>query len=100
MKIKLIRFKNFKGSTGSQELTGVDLFVGRNGAGKTTRLQAVALSMVGYIPGKGKKAESVFRFATGDSMSAGLTMENGFSFDRTFEKSTKVIRNRVHPQQV
>ena len=94
MKIKLIRFKNFKGSTGSQELTGVDLFVGRNGAGKTTRLQAVALSMVGYIPGKGKKAESVFRFATGDGMSAGLTMENGFSFDRTFEKTTKVNKKQ------
>lgn len=94
MKIKLIRFKNFKGSSGSQELTGVDLFVGRNGAGKTTRLQAVALSMVGYIPGKGKKTESVFRFATGDSMSAGLTMENGFSFDRTFDKTTKVNKKQ------
>ena len=94
MKIKLIRFKNFKGSSGSQELTGVDFFIGRNGSGKTTRLQAVALSMVGYIPGKGKKAESVFRFATGDSMAAGLTMENGFSFDRTFEKTTKVNKKQ------
>lgn len=50
--IKTIRTRNIKGNTFDQELTGRDVFVGPNGSGKSTRLQAVQLAMLGYIPGK------------------------------------------------
>ncbi|MEN6414348.1 MAG: hypothetical protein ABFC84_16545 [Veillonellales bacterium] len=36
--LKEIAFSNFKGQTGAQPLNGMDIFIGRNGSGKTTRI--------------------------------------------------------------
>ena len=41
---------------------------GRNGAGKTTVLQAIQLALLGYIPGEGKKNQSIFRHSNGKSL--------------------------------
>jgi len=89
--IKAIEFENFKGQTGMQELTGRDIFIGRNGIGKTTRIQTLGASLLGYIPGRdcGKNAADTFKFATGKSMSVGCKTDNGFMFSRTFEKKEK-----------
>jgi len=87
--IKTIRTKNIKGNTFAQELTGKDIFIGRNGAGKSTRLQALQLAMLGYIPGKGKTNQETFKLSSGTEMTAGLQLEN-FSFDRTIARSEKL----------
>lgn len=87
--IKTIRIKHVKGTTTNQELTGRDIFIGRNGAGKSTRLQAVALATLGYIPGKGKTNQETFKLSTGEEMTAGLQME-AFSFDRSIIRAEKL----------
>lgn len=74
-----------KGQTDTQELTGLDLFVGRNGVGKTTRLQALGIAMLGYVPGQGKTAADTFKLSTNGSMTAGLKTDN-FYFTRTFTR--------------
>lgn len=73
--LKEIEFKNMKGQTATQELTGTDIFIGRNGVGKTTRIQALGYGMLGYVPGQKKTAADIFKMATGDSMSVGLRTE-------------------------
>ncbi len=84
--INQISFKNMKGQTDTQELSGLDLFIGPNGSGKTTRFQAIGLSMLGYVPGKGKTTAETFKLATGDEMASGCKLANGFEFTRTFSK--------------
>lgn len=86
--IKEITMRNFKGQMGSQKLTGKDIFVGPNGKGKTTRLQAVGIALLGYVPGKGKLPAETFKLASADDMSVGLVTDN-LTFARTFKKSEK-----------
>jgi exonuclease SbcC len=83
--------RNFKGQTCSQQLTGKDIFVGRNGAGKTTRIQALGLSMLGFVPKHGKTAADTFKLATGDDMCVGLKTES-FAFNRSFTREEKSNR--------
>lgn len=85
--INLIRGKNIKGKTFSQELTGLDIFIGPNGIGKSTIQQALALAIVGYVPGKGKDESDTFQLSSGENeMSAGLQMSN-FTFDRSIKRT-------------
>lgn len=86
--IKTIRTKNIKGNTFDQELTGKDIFVGPNGSGKSTRLQAVQLAMLGYIPGKKTNPET-FKLSSGEEMTAGLQLD-AFSFDRSIVRTEKL----------
>ena len=87
--INEISMKNVKGQTAIQKLTGKDIIVGRNGAGKTTRMQSIGLAMLGYVPGKGKTTADVFKLASDDEMSVGLETET-FGFERTYTKTRKV----------
>ncbi|WP_434132165.1 hypothetical protein KIAC18_003957 [Sporomusa sphaeroides] len=83
-----VELKNFKGQTTVQELTGMDIFVGRNGAGKTTRLQALGLAILGYVPGNKRTSTDTFKLATGDAMSVGLKTDK-FQLTRNFNKTEK-----------
>jgi len=87
--IKEIRYDNFKGKSATFTLTGKDLIYGENATGKSAVLQAVALAVQGYLPGGLKRAEDVFQYATGDSMSVGLMLDNDFEFTRTWSKIRK-----------
>jgi exonuclease SbcC len=85
--IKSIRIKNIKGKTFTQELTGLDVFVGPNGIGKSTIQQALALALLGYVPGEGKDESDTFHLSSGaDEMTAGLQTSN-FTFDRTIKRT-------------
>ncbi|MDU2064381.1 MAG: hypothetical protein E6713_06015 [Sporomusaceae bacterium] len=90
-KVQAIELRNFKGQSLSQPLTGKDLFIGRNGSGKTSRIQALGLSMLGYVPKNGKTASETFKLATGDEIFVGLKTDT-FSFGRSFERKEKTNR--------
>lgn len=87
-KLIAIEFKNMKGQTAVQELSGMDILTGRNGAGKTTRVQALGFGMLGYIPGQKKTVADIFKMATGESMTVGLRTED-FALNRTLTRTTK-----------
>lgn len=84
-----IEMKNVKGQTTIQSLTGKDIFIGRNGSGKTTRIQSLGLAMLGYVPGQGKTTAETFKLATGDNMLVGLKTEE-FEFKRKFTREEKL----------
>ncbi|MCR8633452.1 hypothetical protein [Paenibacillus radicis (ex Xue et al. 2023)] len=87
--IKSIRIKNIKDKSFTQQLTGKDIFIGPNGSGKSTIQQAIGFSMLGYVPGEGKKIQETFELSSGDEMSAGLQTEK-FSFDRVIKRTSKL----------
>lgn len=91
MKINKIVMENIKGQNTVQELTGKDIILGSNGTGKTTRLQALAIALQGFVPGQGKKADETFKLSNADNMLVGLDTD-GFSFTREFKK--KVSKNK------
>jgi exonuclease SbcC len=53
--IKTISAQNLKGQTFIHELAPVTMFVGDNFAGKTSRIDAVFLALLGWLPGIAKK---------------------------------------------
>lgn len=91
MKINAIVMENIKGQNTVQELTGKDIILGSNGVGKTTRLQATGIAIMGYVPGQGKKSEETFKLSNSDSMAVGLNTDD-FSFTREFKK--KVTKSK------
>lgn len=68
---------NFKGSTFTHRLAPVTLFHGRNAAGKSSRIEALTLALLGYLPGVGKKGSDLFaRLSSGAAMGVGVDFDN------------------------
>lgn len=91
-KVTSLNLRGYKGQNTVEHLTGLDMFVGPNGSGKSSRPEGLSLAMLGYIPGRQKRAEEIMKVSAGDKMSVGLTLDTGFSFLRTFTRNTSVSR--------
>lgn len=92
--IKKITMRGIKGANGTQELTGRDIIIGHNGAGKTTRVQSVGISLMGYVPGGGKLTAETAKLASDDTMTVGLDTET-FQFSRTFKRDGAKITQSI-----
>lgn len=90
--IREIEMRNVKGQKAVQKLTGKDIIIGRNGAGKTTRLQSIGLAMLGYVPGKGKTTADTFKLASADEMAVRMETDS-FGFERTYTKTRKLAKD-------
>lgn len=64
---------------------------GTNGAGKSTILQAIQLSLLGYIPGTNKKIGDIFKHSCGRKMEIMLNLTGGVSIRKCWEKNAKSI---------
>lgn len=78
----------------------LNYLIGLNGAGKSTILQAIQLGILGYIPGKGKTKESIFRNANNNCMEVSLVLHddvknNEITIRRTWIKTSKGIDNTL-----
>ena len=62
MKLTSIEITNMHNIVGTKkiDLNDINYFYGRNGAGKSTILQAIQLAILGYIPNQGKTASAIF----------------------------------------
>ena len=80
--IFLKNIRNIKGEA-EQELTGLDIFNGGIGSGKSTRLDAIPLTILGYLPVRGKALETVFMDSNSNEMSVGLAnlLDSGIIFE-------------------
>lgn len=87
-----IKMRGIKGQNNEQALTGKDIIIGRNGAGKTTRLQSMSLAAIGYVPGKGKTPADTFELASDDTMTVGIATDS-FEVERTYKKSSKLMED-------
>ena len=70
MAIQRITMHGIKGCNDDQILTGRDIIIGSNGSGKTTRLQALGIALLGHVPGGPKLPAETMKLASADKMSA------------------------------
>lgn len=97
-RITQVTMRGFKRQDTVQQLSGRDIFIGPNGIGKSSRIQALGTALLGYVPGTpGKRPQDTYRMATGESMIVGVNTES-FGFSRSF--SRKVTRKRTGEQEV
>lgn len=75
-KIKSIHIKNMHNVKDKiyEFNSNTTYFVGKNGSGKSTILQAIALGLLGYIPGTNKYASDIYMHSSGDPMEIVLTL--------------------------
>lgn len=85
-KIISIEETNFKGNTCKDQLTGKDMFLGSNGIGKSSRIQSILFSILGYIPEQGKSLASTYQFASDDLMSAKICTDAQLEIERSIHK--------------
>lgn len=70
-------------------------FYGRNGAGKSTVMQAIQLALLGYIPGYNKTKEGIFSHANDNEMSVILTFDSGEEIQRSWKRCGTRIETNV-----
>ena len=74
-------------------LTGnVTYFVGPNGVGKSTILEAIQLALLGYIPGYSKTAEGIMKHSCGSVMAVELKTDSGITIKRTWTRSGTSVK--------
>ena len=74
---------------------GITYFIGENGAGKSTILEATQLALLGYIPGYAKTNESIMKHASGPVMSVEAELEGDIKITRTWTRSGASVKSTV-----
>lgn len=72
-------------------LHGFNYFYGKNGAGKSTVLQAIQLALLGYIPGTDKNKSSIFQHSNGNELTVILTLDDNACIKRSWIKKGREI---------
>lgn len=101
--IEKIKFENFKNKAGTQKLTGFDLFIGANGTGKSSVIEAVELALLGKIKNR-QTPRDIFRLSSNDSeMSVEISIDKGgeeYSVKRRFKKKEKADGTKAFSQSL
>lgn len=71
----------------------ITYFVGENGAGKSTILEAIQLGLLGYIPSYAKTNESIMKHASGPVMSVELELEDNIKITRVWTKTGSSVKS-------
>lgn len=77
------------------DINDLNYLFGKNGAGKSTVMQAIQLALLGYIPGTDKNKTAIFKHSNGNVMSVYVQFDNGNSILRTYENKGKEIKANV-----
>ena len=101
MRITELTMAGFKGIAGSvtEPLSGLDLFTGGTGTGKSTRLEAVQVAMLGHLPRAGKTNADTWglkciHIPASARMAAGIQTDGG-SVGSIFTSSGKSVSEQI-----
>lgn len=90
--IKTIAAQNIKGQTFRHDLAPVTLFTGDNFSGKTSRLDAVHLALLGWVPGVSKRPSDIHAdLASGAEMGVTAILDDR-EIGRTWRKSGDSVK--------
>lgn len=84
---------------GEYSFDDVNYLYGRNGAGKSTALQAVQLGLLGYVPGTNKTKQGVFTHANSRAMAIKVILDdNGqkISIERIWTMSKNSVSEEIN----
>lgn len=100
MTIKNVSIKGMhKVNTKTYTLQEFTYLYGKNGAGKSTVMNAIQLALLGYIPGTNKSKEAIMTHANGDMLEVTLVMMDksgqNISISRRWERKGKEIEATV-----
>ena len=99
MKLKSIEIDGMHNASGKKyELSDVNYFYGKNGAGKSTILQAVQLAVLGYVPGNKKQNAAIMKHGKGKMMSVSAVFDdNGtaVSIERSYMKKGNTVQSSL-----
>lgn len=76
----------FKGNTCKDNLTGMDMFIGANGLGKSSKIQALLFTILGYVPEQGKNLASSYQFSSDTEMSTKICTDDQLEIERSIRK--------------
>lgn len=95
MKVKKIKIAGMhKIDSKSYNLNdNISYFIGENGAGKSTVLEAIQLALLGYIPGYAKTNESIIKHSSGNILSVEADFDNGLKVTRNWLKSGSSVKS-------
>lgn len=71
----------------------ITYFIGQNGSGKSTILEATQLALLGYIPGYAKTNESIMKHSSGRIMSVEAELEDNIKITRTWIRSGSSVKS-------
>lgn len=100
MKVKCIEIVGMhRVGSAKYSMQDVNYLVGKNGAGKSTVLQAIQLALLGYIPGQKKTNAAIFRNSKGHSMSVSIELQESdgtcISISRTWTKKGQSVQSSL-----
>ena len=108
MKLKSIYIDGLHNAVAkTYELGDLVYLYGRNGAGKTTVLNAIQLALLGYIPGTAKNSrEALLRHSRDEKITVRLTLEDGgvpTVIERKYDAKTSkvtIFPDDLNPQEL
>lgn len=95
-KIKIVGMHSVESKT--YDMDDLNYLIGKNGAGKSTVLQAIQLALLGYIPGYDKTNSGIMKHANGPVLSVRAILEDGnntVQIDRTWTRSGTSVKSDV-----
>jgi len=92
MKIKKLSAMNLKGRTFKHELGDATIITGKNFSGKTARLEALRLALLGYLPEHPKNNPGIFALSSGSTMAVGIEFPDGRAIGREWTQNKKSIK--------
>ena len=99
MKLKSIEIDGMHNASSKKyELSDVNYFYGKNGAGKSTILQAVQLAVLGYVPGNKKQNAAIMKHGKGKMMSVSAVFDdngNSVRVERSYMKKGNTVQSSL-----
>lgn len=95
MQLKSISAKGLVGQSFTHSLGPVTMIIGANATGKTARLRAIRLALLGYEPGVGEKSDRIFALSGADTMSVAVMMDDGKIIEREWRNVRGSIKSGV-----
>ena len=97
MRITNIKATNFKGRSFNTELSPITVLVGQNFTGKSSRTEAMALALAGYLPGIEKTPGKITdRLASGNPMSVSVEFDDGRYMGREYTKDGSKVSCKIN----
>lgn len=97
--IKTLSAKGLKSGDFEHQLGRVNLICGTSFSGKTSRIEAIRLALLGYVPELGRQASSTMALARNGTIEVSVEDDQGRRMERRFKrgKSAELLTHNLPP---